>query len=71
MAETETSDKLWTVKDIAAYLAVSPSWVYQHVEAGKLPCIRLGALLRFEPEAIRAWTRGSSAARAVATKRSA
>lgn len=50
-------DKLWTVKDVAAYFGVSTSWVYQHAEAGDLPCIRVGALLRFDQDAIRAWAR--------------
>jgi excisionase family DNA binding protein len=49
------AEGLWTVKDVAAYLQLSRSWVYQRAELGELPCIRLGGALRFEPEAIRRW----------------
>jgi predicted DNA-binding transcriptional regulator AlpA len=51
-------DRLWTVRDVAAFLAVSPSWVYQASAGGTLPCVRLGAALRFDPDGIRAWVRG-------------
>jgi len=49
---------LWTVAEVAAYLRVSRSWVYHRSAAGLLPCLRVGALLRFEPDAIRAYARG-------------
>ncbi|MCC6808234.1 MAG: helix-turn-helix domain-containing protein [Deltaproteobacteria bacterium] len=54
-------ESLWTVDDVAQYLRVSKSQVYQSAERGKLPCTRLGdsnsrrRALRFEPAAIRAW----------------
>lgn len=48
-------ESLWTVAQVAAYLSVSRSWVYQHAADGTLPCRRLGALLRFVPEEIRAF----------------
>ena len=43
---------------VAAFLNVSKSWVYQATASGALPCIRVGAAVRFDPEAIRAWVRG-------------
>src|SRR5690348_11759819 len=46
-------DTLWTAVDVARYLKVSRSWVYHRAEAGLLPYLRVGGLLRFEPEAIR------------------
>jgi excisionase family DNA binding protein len=46
---------LWTVAEVAAYLRVSRSWVYHRAAAGLLPCMRVGALVRFEPEMIRAY----------------
>ena len=49
---------LWTVADVATYLRVSRSWVYPRSAAGLLPCLRVGALLRFEPDAIRAYAQG-------------
>lgn len=49
---------LWNVAEVAAYLRVSRSWVYHRSAAGLLPCLRVGALLRFEPDAIRAYAHG-------------
>ncbi len=49
---------LWTVAEVAAYLRVSRSWVYHRSAAGLLPCLRVGALLRFDPDAIRAYAQG-------------
>jgi excisionase family DNA binding protein len=50
--------ELWDANDVARYLKVSRSWVYQRAEAGLLPCFRLGGLLRFEPDKVRAFARG-------------
>lgn len=50
----------WDVKDVAAYLKVSKSWVYQRANAGDFPCHRYGAHLRFDPEVIRRYARGES-----------
>jgi excisionase family DNA binding protein len=51
---------LWSAIDVARYLKVSKSWVYHHAESGELPCIRVGPLVRFEPEAIRSFARGKT-----------
>ena len=53
--EPAAEDALWDVKDIARVLKASISWVYKAVERGDLPCIRIGAMVRFEPSAIRSW----------------
>jgi excisionase family DNA binding protein len=53
-------DSLWDANDVARYLKSSRSWVYHRAEAGELPCLRIGGLLRFEPDAIRAFARGES-----------
>lgn len=53
-----TDESRWDANDVAAYLKVSRSWVYQRAESGELPCVRIGALLRFDPDAIRAYGRG-------------
>jgi predicted DNA-binding transcriptional regulator AlpA len=51
---------LWNPADVAAFLQVSRSWVYQKAEAGLLPVIRLpgSSLLRFDPDTVRAFARG-------------
>jgi len=51
----EFDDALWDVKRMARHLGASVSWVYKAVERGTLPCIRIGAMVRFEPAAVRAW----------------
>lgn len=45
----------WTVAEVAACLRVSRSWVYHRAAAGLLPCLRVGALVRFDPDTIRAY----------------
>jgi excisionase family DNA binding protein len=53
---SETSEQaLWTVKEVARYLRASVSFAYKAAERGDLPCIRVGALLRFDPAAVAAW----------------
>jgi excisionase family DNA binding protein len=49
---------LWNAKDVAEYLKASRSWVYHRAESGELPALRIGGLLRFHPDAIRAYARG-------------
>lgn len=54
------SDGLWDANDVARYLKVSRSWVYHRAEAGLLPYIRVGGLLRFDRAAITAMARGEA-----------
>jgi excisionase family DNA binding protein len=62
IASTDNANNsLWDVRDVAAYLKVSRSWVYHRAEAGTLPCLRIGALVRFEPDEIRAFAQRSRA----------
>lgn len=58
-------EPLWDALDVARFLKVSRSWVYQQAEAGLLPHRRVGGLLRFDPAAIRAWFRGDTETRSV------
>lgn len=55
------ADALWTAEDVAAFLRVSLSMVYKLRRTGMLPAIRVGALFRFEPDAIRTFARGERA----------
>lgn len=57
-----TIEPLWTVKEVATYLRASTSWVYKAAERGTLPCVRLGAMLRFRPAEIRRFVEGAPAA---------
>lgn len=47
-------DRLWDPLDVARYLGVSRNSVYAQVDAGTLPCVRIGGLLKFDPVKIRA-----------------
>jgi excisionase family DNA binding protein len=56
MDHPDTTEPLWTVREVAQALSVSKQWVYKQAELGKLPCLRLsGGVLRFRPAAIRQW----------------
>ena len=52
-------EALWDARDVARYLKVSRSWVYQKAEAGLIPYLKVGGLVRFVPERIRAFAFGS------------
>ena len=51
-------DRLWDPLDVARYLGVSRNSVYAQVDAGTLPCIRIGGLLKFDAVKIRAIGKG-------------
>lgn len=40
--EPPTQDRLLTVNDVCEWFAVTKDWVYDEVEAGRLPYLRLG-----------------------------
>ena len=63
--EPLADETLWTVKDVARLLKASSSWVYKNAERGEIPCVHIGALLRFDPAAIRAWLASKSAGKAL------
>ncbi len=54
-ATSTESFGLWTVTDVSRWCQVSRSWVYQAAAAGRIPCIKVGGLLRFDPQSIKAF----------------
>ena len=56
--DTGVEPRLWDAKDVAAYLRVSVSWVYLHINLGDLPYQRIGGLVRFFPQEVQAYARG-------------
>ena len=54
----EASKALWDARDVAAFFKASRNWVYQQAELGKIPSVRIGGLLRFDPEKIKALGNG-------------
>jgi excisionase family DNA binding protein len=63
LTSTVSQDSLWDANDVARYLKVSRSWVYHRAEAGLLPHMRIGGLLRFDPSTIRNFVREPTPAR--------
>lgn len=53
-------DCQWRVKEAAKFLSCSISWVYKAASKGQIPCTRIGAMLRFDPEELRAFARAHS-----------
>lgn len=59
------AESLWDANDVASFLKVSRSWVYHRAECGELPHLRVGGLLRFEPDVILAYARGETRPKAL------
>jgi len=64
-AIVEQVSSTWRVKDVADFLQASESWVRHAAAGGRLPCVKIGGLLRFDPDEIRALARSSAPARAI------
>ena len=48
---------LLTPAEAAELLAVKPSWVYDAVRAGTVPCLRIGRHIRFTRPMLEDWLR--------------
>ncbi len=62
---TPTAESLWTAEEVAGFLRVSRSWVYQKAASNEIPSLRFAGCLRFDPQAIRAWLLNPNGARVV------
>src|SRR5690242_17653203 len=49
------NDRLLDISEVATYLAVSERFIRRLVFERRIPYVKVGRLLRFEPEAIAAW----------------
>ncbi len=61
VATRAESEALLTAKEVAALFKASESLVYKLQREGRLPAVRIGWLLRFHPETVRAFMRGEQA----------
>jgi excisionase family DNA binding protein len=52
---TSSTPSLLTADDVAQQLSVPTSWVYKQVSARKIPFVKIGRYVRFEPAAIEQW----------------
>lgn len=50
-------DKLMNVEEVAEYLRVKPSTVYEWAKQGNIPTAKVGRLWRFERDDIEAWVK--------------
>lgn len=57
-AEPVTQEPLLTAEEVAQFLRISLSMVYKLRREGALPGVAIGALWRFHPEQVRAFSRG-------------
>jgi excisionase family DNA binding protein len=63
MAQTKTRDadsapdrdRFLTAEEVADFLQVNTSWVYDRARRGDIPHVRLGRYVRFIDADIRAW----------------
>jgi excisionase family DNA binding protein len=55
LAKRPTMTHLLTVAEIAAYLQVKPSTIYQWTHEGYIPHVKLGNLVRFRVAQIDRW----------------
>ena len=46
---------LLTVQELAAWLKVPKSWVYDRTRNGRIPCVKMGKYVRFNKEEIEEW----------------
>ena len=46
---------LLTANQLGEYLSVSPKTIFQWSKQGRIPVIRMGSALRFDPKAIATW----------------
>jgi excisionase family DNA binding protein len=51
----KTDNQFFTVKTLAERLAINPMTIYRLVDQGKLPAVRIGKSIRFDPAAIDAF----------------
>ena len=57
-AEISLADPLLRPEEVAKLLSVKPSWIYEKVRAGELPCLRVGRHLRFTRTMVEHWLAG-------------
>jgi excisionase family DNA binding protein len=51
----QLKDPLLRPEQAAALLAVKPSWIYDAVRSGRLPCLRVGRHIRFTQTMLENW----------------
>jgi excisionase family DNA binding protein len=60
----EAYDHALTAQELSAILGCSPTYLYNAARDGKVPHIRLGTSIRFDPEVTAAWVRAQACGKA-------
>lgn len=55
MRQASAIDPKLTVADLATALSCSTDKIYGLVKTGRIPCIKIGSMIRFEPTQIEKW----------------
>lgn len=50
---------LLTIKDLSEHLQIKRSTLYLWAKQGRIPCLKLNGLVRFDPDAIAEWVKSS------------
>ncbi len=60
MAETVAPGEklLWTPREAAEALSLSQRTLWTLTDARDVPCVRIGRLVRYDPQALREWIAG-------------
>jgi excisionase family DNA binding protein len=53
----QASNRAWTLAELAKLLHCSRTTLYDMVERGRIPHLRVGSMLRFDPVATAQWLR--------------
>lgn len=62
MADTQSIPQLLTIDQLAARLGTSVRHVRRLVAERRVPYVKVGRLVRFDPEAVKAWLDAASMA---------
>lgn len=54
---------LLTIRDLSQQLRIKPATLYAWAAAGKIPCLKIHGVLRFDPKAVQDWLNSFSVQR--------
>jgi len=54
----------WDIKEASKQLGIKIGTLYLYTEQGLIPCVRVGKLIRFEPDILLDWFRSGNFQRA-------
>jgi excisionase family DNA binding protein len=57
MSSLTAVSPFWTATQVARRLNIPRHRVYQYARSGRLPCLRIGRTLRFDPDALASWAK--------------